>query len=240
MVRRRKPSGATGKDKNNKPRGADRKDAKIKAWNKPEDIPQDDQDLCMLISFIALDIPLILVHIIVFAGRDKILLDGTDVGRNHDIDEYDNEEEVFTLKGLDGGDDDEEEDFDEDEDQSSEEEDDDDAAEETTPTTKQSKKTASKAAKAKAAAADDESGSDSDEEERWGKNKSAYYSSTAKDAIESDDEETRAMEEAEARRLQAKARELVKEDDFGFEDLPVVTESPSYVHVFISNSNVLE
>ena len=50
MVRHRKPSVKGGKGKGAKPapRAPDRKDSKIKAWNKPEDIPKDDQDLCAL------------------------------------------------------------------------------------------------------------------------------------------------------------------------------------------------
>lgn len=57
--------------------------------------------------------------------------------------------------------------------------------------------------------------------ETWGRNKSAYYSSNAAD-VESDDEEANELEEQEAKRLQAKAREVMVEDDFGLHDLAEV------------------
>lgn len=164
---------------------------------------------------------------IVFAGRDKILLDGTDAGGSRDLDDYDNEEEVFALKGLaDDDESDDQGDYDEDEDA-------DGSEEEIQPIQPKGKK--SKKAKALPTPAEDPSDNSESEEERWGKNKSAYYSSAAKDAVDSDDEETRAMEEAEARRLQAKARELVNEDDFGFDDLDVVADKSEtlYVPLFI-------
>ena len=54
-----------------------------------------------------------------------------------------------------------------------------------------------------------------EEEETWGLGKHAYYSSNA-GQIESDDEEAQDLEEQEARRLQAKARDEMHDDDFGF------------------------
>lgn len=151
----------------------------------------------------------------VFEGRDKILLDGSDLTGSRDLEDYDNEEEVFALKGLDDSASDSEED-DDDVDGSEEDDDVEDAA--PTPPAKPSKVKA-KASKAKVVEEEEEEEDDSeDEEERWGKNKSAYYSSTAQE-IESDDEEARDLEEAEALRLQAKAREAITEDDFGLNDL---------------------
>ena len=57
----------------------------------------------------------------------------------------------------------------------------------------------------------------SDEEETWGRNKSAYYSSNAAE-LDSEDDEANELEEQEARRLQAKAREHMGEGDFGLGD----------------------
>ncbi|PVG00257.1 hypothetical protein CPB86DRAFT_701576 [Serendipita vermifera] len=53
--------------------------------------------------------------------------------------------------------------------------------------------------------------------ESWGRNKSAYYSTNAAD-IDSDDEETQRLEEAEAIKLQKQARAALREDDFGIHD----------------------
>jgi hypothetical protein len=62
-----------------------------------------------------------------------------------------------------------------------------------------------------------ESSDSESEEETWGRNKSAYYSSNAAQ-LESDDEEANELEEQEAKRLQAKARDIMDEDDFGLGD----------------------
>lgn len=142
------------------------------------------------------------------------------------------------MRGL-GDDEDDEEEFDG-QDQSNEDSNEDDDGEDVEPesasTSKKAKKakaTLSKTAKSKPT--EDESES---EEERWGKSKSAYYSSVAND-VDSDDEEARAMEEAEARRLQAKARDQINEDDFGFEDVQVDAEPSSYVYSpHVSTSDV--
>ena len=56
-----------------------------------------------------------------------------------------------------------------------------------------------------------------EEEESWGRKKSVFYSSNAAQ-LDSDDEEGHEMEEQEARRLQAKLREPLREDDFGFNE----------------------
>ena len=72
-------------------------------------------------------------------------------------------------------------------------------------------------AKARAAPTSDASEEESEEEESWGHNKSAYYSSNAVE-LDSDDEEGNELEEQEARRLQAKAREALTEEDFGLRD----------------------
>lgn len=58
---------------------------------------------------------------------------------------------------------------------------------------------------------------DEEEEETWGSGKAAYYSSNAAQ-IESDDEEALQLEEQEAKRLQAKARDDMNDEDFGLED----------------------
>ena len=57
-----------------------------------------------------------------------------------------------------------------------------------------------------------------EEEESWGAKKSAYYASNARE-IESDDEEANELEEQEAKRLQAKMRDAMADDDFGLEDV---------------------
>ncbi|KAL6308424.1 Sas10 C-terminal domain-containing protein [Sparassis latifolia] len=134
-------------------------------------------------------------------SRDKILLEDEDLG---DDDEGD-DDEVFALKGIP---DDEEEDEDEDEV---------DAVEEPdhirTPPKKSAK---SKQKKGKTSPSSSEAESES-EEEGWGNKKSAYYSSNAAQ-LESDDEEANELEEQEAKRLQAKARDGMAEGDFGLED----------------------
>jgi len=63
----------------------------------------------------------------------------------------------------------------------------------------------------------DESDSE-EEEEGWGGKKSAYYSSNAAQ-LDSEDEEANEMEEQEAKRLQAKARDTMIDDDFGLTDV---------------------
>ena len=47
MVRRRS---GKGKAAQHKPRGVDRKDGKMKRWNKASDIPMDEEDQCMSLS----------------------------------------------------------------------------------------------------------------------------------------------------------------------------------------------
>jgi U3 small nucleolar RNA-associated protein 3 len=154
-------------------------------------------------------------------------LDGTDaVARNRELEEYDDEEEVFALKGLDGDDYDNEDPDDGEEDEDEDEEDGDIEAE-SAPSRPKSKKT--KAALSKSATSKSvEEEIESEDEERWGKTKSAYYSSAANEA-DPDDEEARAMEETEARRLQGKARESMNDDDFGFEDVVFDGGASSYV-----------
>jgi U3 small nucleolar RNA-associated protein 3 len=77
----------------------------------------------------------------------------------------------------------------------------------------------SKKAKKKVNKPDDSSESensdDESEEETWGTKKSAFYDA---DEVDSDDEEALELEEQEARRLQAKARSDMTEDDFGLND----------------------
>ncbi len=101
------------------------------------------------------------------------------------------------------------------------------------------KKTNKGKAKAKAKAKDDSSDSDSDseeEEESWGQSRAAYYSSNAAN-LESDDEEGHELEEQEAKRLQAKARQEMTDDDFGFNDpidlTGIADDDDEYVVVFV-------
>ncbi|KAI0264034.1 Sas10 C-terminal domain-containing protein [Gloeopeniophorella convolvens] len=188
MVRRR-----STKVKNSRggPRPVDKKDARMRRWNTAEDIPMDEEDQ---------------FH----ASKDRILLEGEEVGDDEDGDE----EEVFALRGVPASDSEEEGEYayeDEDEAMS-----DKDGEEEPQP-----KARASKKGKAKAkppSESDDEDEESEEEEESWGRNKSAYYSSNAAE-LESDDEEANEMEEQEAKRLQMKARDVMVDDDFGLADI---------------------
>ncbi|KAI0769873.1 Sas10 C-terminal domain-containing protein [Fomes fomentarius] len=193
MVRRRsgKSKAAAGK-----PRGIDRKESKIKRWNKASDIPLDEEDQ---------------FH----ASRDKILLEGNDEGSDDG-----DEDEVFALKGMPQ---DSESDDDDDDEQGGDEEDDIHdlhyAAAEKDKRKKKAKGKGNKGkGKGKEEESDEESESESEEEEGWGAKKSAYYASNA-EQIESDDEEANELEEQEARRLQAKVRDTMVEDDFGLGDV---------------------
>lgn len=149
--------------------------------------------------------------LLVHASKDRILLDGEDVYSDDEGDE----EEVFALKGLSEDSDEEEER------EGSAEHDDEDNAEGERSKSQSSKATKSKPPKGKpkknAPSSDEESQSE-EEEEGWGRKKSAYYASNA-DELESGDEEANEMEEQEARRLQAKAREVMTDEDFGLGDL---------------------
>ncbi|GJE88396.1 Sas10 C-terminal domain-containing protein [Phanerochaete sordida] len=178
--------GAKQSKSRSQPRGVNRKDATIKRWNRPEDIPMDEED-----EF--------------HAARDEILLDGED----RMSDDEGDEEEVFALRGMPQDSDSEEDDHDED---------DEDDFEDTHPEPGPSTVKQKKGKKTSKAAASSESESESEsEEEGWGKSKAAYYSSNA-GQLDSDDEEANEMEEQEARRLQAKARDAMTDNDFGLED----------------------
>ncbi|KAI0357424.1 hypothetical protein OH77DRAFT_1422279 [Trametes cingulata] len=203
MVRRRS---GKGKAAHSKPRGVDKKDSKMKRWNRAEDIPMDEEDQ---------------FH----ASRDKILLEGDDDGGSDDGDE----DEVFALKGMD---EDESSDGDADDQcgAAQYEEDGDDidevhyAAAEAAK--KEKKKAAAKGKKGKKGKKDasdsegehSESEEEEEEEEGWGTKKSVYYSSNAQE-IDSEDEEAIELEEQEAKRLQTKARDAMADDDFGLGDV---------------------
>ncbi|KAI0826750.1 Sas10 C-terminal domain-containing protein [Trametes gibbosa] len=186
MVRRRS---GKGKTVHSKARGVDRKESKVKKWNKASDVPMDAQDQ---------------FH----ASRDKILLEGDENGGSDDGDE----DEVFALKGLDddesgneaeGGLDAQYED---------------DTSLPAAKGAQKTKKPKAKGKKGKKEESEEETESDSEEEEGWGVKKAAYYSSNAQE-IDSEDEEANELEEQEAKRLQTKARDAMVEDDFGLEDI---------------------
>jgi U3 small nucleolar RNA-associated protein 3 len=142
---------------------------------------------------------LLLVH----TSRDRILLEGEELGGDDDGDE----DEVFALKGIPSSESDEDE-----EDVDEEGEYDEDQPQPTVHVSKGSK------AKAKPPPeSDDEEEQGSEEEESWGRKKSAYYSSNAAE-LDSEDEEANEMEEQEAMRIQVKARDSMLEDDFGLAD----------------------
>ncbi|OJT08075.1 Something about silencing protein 10 [Trametes pubescens] len=196
MVRRRS---GKGKVAQSKPRSVDRKDSKMRKWNKASDVPMDEEDQ---------------FH----ASRDQILLEGNEDGGSEDGDE----DEVFALKGVDS-------DGSADEDSGGAAEDDEDdiddvhyaaaaAAQKEKEKKAKAKKAKGKKGKQDAPPSSEESASDSEEDEGWGTQKAAYYSSNAQE-IDSEDEETNELEEAEARRLQGKARDAMADDDFGLGDV---------------------
>ncbi|KAI0669213.1 Sas10 C-terminal domain-containing protein [Trametes maxima] len=197
MVRRRS---GKGKAAHSKPRGVDRKDSKIRKWNKSSDIPLEAED-----EF--------------HASRDKILLNGDADGGSDDGDE----DEVFALKGMD---EDVSEDSEDDGEGAQYEDDDEDdiddvhhAAAEAAKKEKSKNKGKGKGKKGKKdESEEEESEEDSEEDEGWGTKKSAYYASNEQE-IDSEDEEAIELEEQEAKRLQTKARDTMADDDFGLDDV---------------------
>lgn len=156
-----------------------------------------------------------LTHFAVHAERDEILFDDARISHSRSLQDYDDRDEVFALNGLD------EDPYDQSEDAA---ETDEEEVEEDKPSkisnSRRTSKTKPMAKPSSKGQAQEESSADESEEdeERWGKNKSAYYSSATQE-IESDDEEAQALEQAEARRLHAKSREYVAEDDYGVADI---------------------
>ncbi|KAJ3541270.1 hypothetical protein NM688_g6111 [Phlebia brevispora] len=179
-------------------RPLNRKDASIKRWEKPSDIPLDEED-----EF--------------HASRDRILLDGEGLPSDDEGDE----EEVFALKGM--SDESDEDDEGEAGGSFGDDDDDDDNLEELAANVaKANAKAASKKAKGKQKEGPPPSSDASDsesEDEGWGRNKASYYSSNAAQ-LESDDEEANELEEQEAKRLQSKVRDVMVDDDFGLGDIP--------------------
>ncbi|TFK52293.1 hypothetical protein OE88DRAFT_1657479 [Heliocybe sulcata] len=139
------------------------------------------------------------------ASRDRILLEGEEDADS----DYGEEEEVFSLKGM------PETDSEEDEGESGEDYEDKQGSP-TQSSTKTSKPRTSKS-KYTVPSSESESEDESEPEESWGTKKSAYYSSNAAQ-LESEDDEANEMEEREAARLQAKARDVLGDDDFGLAD----------------------
>lgn len=150
----------------------------------------------------------------VHTSRDKILLGGDDYGEDEDGDE----DEVFALKGVPASESEDEEDEDEDE-----------MEEDPHPAKAKQKSKGKKDKKGRKPRDSDEEEDEEDEEEEesWGKKKSAYYSSNAAE-LDSDDEEAHEMEEAEARRLQAKLRDTLTDDDFGLADARALAASGAF------------
>ncbi|KAJ3544139.1 hypothetical protein NMY22_g2893 [Coprinellus aureogranulatus] len=141
------------------------------------------------------------------AGRDKILLEDED---DYELGEED--EEVFGLKGMDEDEDDEDVDMDGEEDFEDEEK-------KTAPAkSKKDKKSKGKKKAKGELSSDEEEDEEEEEEETWGTGRAAYYNDNA-DEIESDDEEALELELQEAKRLQAKAREDMTDEDFGLKDI---------------------
>ncbi|KAF8527529.1 Sas10 C-terminal domain-containing protein [Hysterangium stoloniferum] len=189
----RRPRKQLGSQTTKKGPGAVKKtDGKIKKWATRDDVEGDEEDQ---------------FHDI----RDKILLEG----ENPDSDEgWDDDEEVFGL-GL------SEESDDEDENARKDTEGDPSDQEVSLLQRKEKKKT--KKTLKQPSPSPSPSESDADESESWGKNKSAYYASNA-DVIaskegEEDEEEANEMEEREARRLQARMRDDMLDEDYGLSDV---------------------
>ncbi|CAL1712744.1 unnamed protein product [Somion occarium] len=122
------------KSTKSRPRAFNKKDSSVPRWNKPQDIPMDEEDR---------------FH----AARDQILLDGA----AHDSDDEGDEDEVFALKGL-------PEDSDEDESDGDEMLDDDDPYKNLPEMPKDKPKKAKKKGKAVASSSEDESEDESEEE----------------------------------------------------------------------------
>jgi U3 small nucleolar RNA-associated protein 3 len=196
MVRKR---GSKSKNESRKPRGVNRSEASITKWNDISDIPLDEEEQCTFCLGLKKQ-PLIIWSD--HASRDKILLEG-----EQEYEDDMDEDEVFALKGIPASDSEEE-----DEDMQEEDEGEEMDIEDAPSTSKKS--TSKKKSKKKA----EESEQSESEEETWGKGKSAYYASNEAQ-LESDDEEALALEEQEAKRLQAKAREDMVDADFGLEDI---------------------
>lgn len=173
------------------------------------------------------------LFVAVHASRDEILLDGDRYGIPDD--DEDAEEEVFALKGIpaDSDSDDEDEDAEMDNEEDLDEED--DALDLPSPKKSSKSKTAPKSKSQPGFASDeDEEGDEEEEDESWGRSKAAYYSSNAAE-LDSEDEEAHELEEQEAKRLQAKARENMTDADFGLgdivEDPDAMDEVSGYVRV---------
>lgn len=129
-------------------------------------------------------------------------MEGEEAGADDDGDE-----EVFALKGIPSSE------SDEDEEDAYEEDDYDEDQPHLVSASKRSN------AKAKPPTeSDDDEEQESEEEESWGRKKSVYYSSNAAE-LDSEDEEANEMEEQEAKRIQAKARDAMLDDDFGLADI---------------------
>lgn len=169
---------------------------------------------------------------VVHASRDKILLEDDD-GRS---DDEGDEEEVFALKGMpdDSGDDESVE-----EDENADAESDDNLEELAAHAARANAKAKKAKGKQKKNGPPSTEGSDSEsEEEGWGRTKAAYYSSNA-GQLSSDDEEANEMEEQEAKRLQAKARDAMADDDFGLGDaVEAVGEDEPFVIIILADAAV--
>jgi U3 small nucleolar RNA-associated protein 3 len=164
----------------------------------------DEEDQCALPLLPCPDGPPenIKMPFTVHASKDRILLEGEEAGADDDGDE----EEVFALKGIPSSE------SDEDEEDAYEEDDYDENQPHPVSTIKE------RNAKAKPPTeSDDDEEQESEEEESWGRKKSAYYSSNAAE-LDSEDEEANELEEQEARRIQAKTRDAMLDDDFGLVD----------------------
>ncbi|KAG8826809.1 hypothetical protein FRC19_007377 [Serendipita sp. 401] len=160
-------------------------------------------------------------------NRDIIRLEGEENGDSED----DLQHEVFAMKSLPAQDD---ESVDEME-AGPDETDDGDLEEQSIPERMDGIKKTSKGKPVE----DDSSSSDSEiKHESWGRKKSAYYTMNG-DAVDSDDEETQKLEQAEVRRLQTEARSALEEEDFGLLDAPRIALVEEDVHIATPALSVL-
>ncbi|KZO93562.1 hypothetical protein CALVIDRAFT_550668 [Calocera viscosa TUFC12733] len=186
------------------PKELSRRDARIRAPVTHEDLGLDEEETW-------------------HKDQDRILLENDRVE-----DDSEGEEEVFALKGM--RDEDEDDDEDDYEDEDAEEVEEDEDLPDVPPMKSAKSKSSSKAAAVPLPQSESESES---EEEGWGTKRAAYYTAPG-DEVDSEDEEARALETAEAKRLQRKAREGLEEDDFGLgegedevEEVDVIMEEPT-------------
>ena len=177
----------------------------LKPKDKNNTVDWDDEDACEQIESAAFR-PLTMLP--VHDARDRIILEGE--GQPVSEDELDNE--IFALPDV------------QDSDQASVNEENESSLGETPAPVLPSKiqikkKTSKKIVPIEPPGNASEDDREDEREESWGREKSVYYSTNAAQ-IDSGDDEAQKLEEAEVLRLQAQARDVLDEADFGLFDAP--------------------